>query len=119
MPNNLDGQHLKYNELLQSRANVTNGTHILVPATECARFDSIVGLCKSDVALTLNVYQGSGLDDADMEYVTAVSVPADTTEGAGAAFSVAVIGLNCRVDVVNAGSTTTSFKCSVALRAWR
>ena len=48
-------------------------------------FARIVGVAQSNHAVTVNVYQGSGLQsDSALEYVKAYTVAADTDEGGGA-----------------------------------
>lgn len=88
----------------------------LVDPCETEGYSRIVGLCRSDVAGTVTIYQGSGLDDADMEYATVVNVPANAAEGAGAAWEVSVAGEVLRVAWESVGDPS-DFRFLLALRS--
>lgn len=91
-----------------------NGTTVLAPTFLSSGFGRITGTARSDVALTLNVYQGS--TSGTMDYVTAVAIPAAAGEGAGVAFTVEVVGEYARIDVVNAGAAGATFSACAHLR---
>lgn len=98
--------------------NIADATTVTaVAAFNTEGFSRITGLVKSNAALTCYVYQGTGQDDADMEYVTSVTVPGSATEGAGAAFSVEIVGQRARITLNNAsGGATTSLQSAFYLR---
>lgn len=91
-----------------------NGTTILGAEFISSGFGRITGTARSDVALTLNVYQGAA--SGTMDYVTAIAIPAAAGEGAGAAFTVEVVGEYARIDVVNAGAAGAVFSACAHLR---
>ena len=95
-------------------AQAANGTHILVPEFDTDGFSRITGTCRSNVALTLNVYQGGG---ATKNWVDSVPVPATATEGGGVAFTIEIVSQKARIDVVNAGSTSTTFSFDACMRS--
>lgn len=79
-------------------------------------FGRITGHARSDVALTLTVYQGDNVTTLD--YSTVVAIPAAAGAGAGAAFSVEVIGRYAKVTVNNAtAGANTVQNAAVYLRS--
>lgn len=91
-----------------------NGTTILAPTFVSTGFGRITGTCRSDVALTLKIYQGS--TPTTMDVVTSVAVPANANEGMGVGFTVEVIGEYSRIDVINAGAAGAAFSFCSRLR---
>lgn len=91
-----------------------NGTTILAPTFVSTGFGRITGTCRSDVALTLKVYQGAS--SGTMDVVTTVAVPANATEGAGVGFTIEVVGEYARIDVANAGAAGAAFSFCARLR---
>lgn len=109
-----------YDQLITtSTINITNGaTNNLVPAQPTYQFKYITGVCKTDHDVTIQVYQGSGLNDADMEYLTPVTIVGGISEGAGQGFQVQCVAPHFRIDVHNAsGSNVTAFKFGAMLRS--
>lgn len=106
-------------------ANINNA--VTVNVTDAAKTDAngnfstdgfvrITGHARSDKALTLTVYQGDNITTLD--YSTAVAVPAASSAGAGAAFSVEVVGRYAKVTIANAsGSNTSALNAAVYLRS--
>ena len=94
--------------------NIANGA-TATPVDEVATdgFACIFGVCRSDKALTVKIYQG--YTDDDLETVMSISVSAGASEGQGTYFSVPVVGNLARIDVSNAsGSDTTALR----FQAW-
>jgi hypothetical protein len=91
-----------------------NGTTVLAPTFVTSGFSRITVVAKAPNALTVNVYQGSA--PTVMEVVTAVAVPANAAEGAGAGATIEVVGSHARIDVVNAGAAGATFTFSACLR---
>lgn len=77
----------------------------------------IVGVVQSNIAVSVKIYQGSGLDPTNLEFMNAtVSVTASTTEGAGSAFDFSSVGSSVRVDIVNATEDEASVNIYVATK---
>jgi len=88
-----------------------NSTVAAVPLISVDDASRIVGVVQSNVAVTVNVRQGSGIAPTNLEYVSpSVAVAASAAEGAGSAFDMSVVGGTLRVDVVNGtgGAATVS-----------
>lgn len=105
--------------------NINNG--VTVNVTDAANTDAngnfstdgfvrITGHARSNAALTLTVLQGD--NTTTLDYSTTVAVPASSGAGAGAAFSVEVIGRYAKVTINNAsGGATTTLNAAVYLRS--
>lgn len=94
---------------------IPNGTTVAVDDFNTGGFGRITGTCRSNAAVTINVYQGP-TKDGTMNAVTAVAVAGSSTEGAGTGFTIEVVGEYARIDIVNAGAATTQFSLEAHLR---
>ena len=96
-------------------------TITLVTAQECGDWNRIVGLFNADQDVTVNVLQGSGLDDSAMEFAEPTSVTGSGTAldfiaGAGAQINSNVRGRRVRIDINNASGHVANVRCFVALK---
>ncbi len=104
--------------LLQADTPIPNGqTVTVVAAFDTTDFSKIIGVLRADQALTVNIYQSSGIDDTNMETVTQESVNADTSEGGGIAFDLPIAGAHARIDAVNASGTDATLRAYVAMKS--
>lgn len=105
--------------LARSTTNIAAGpaAPVVVPVFETEGYSRITGVCKSDVAVTVRVLQGSGLDDADMEYKSDFTVAASATEGAGTGFSVEIVAEKAKIAVIGGAGATTDFMFAAYLRS--
>ena len=104
--------------LLQADTPIPNGqTVTIVSAFDTTDFSKIIGVLRADQALTVNVYQGSGVDPTSMETVTQESVNADTSEGGGVAFDLPIAGAISRIDAVNTSGSDATLRAYVAMKS--
>ena len=89
-------------------------TAVAVAAFDTNGYSKITGSIRSNKDCTVKVYQGIGTDAVPLyDYLTSVAVTAGTTEGAGAAWEIAIIANSARIDITNSAGadlTTLSFQ---------
>ena len=102
--------------LVERILTIDNNDTVTVAGGEITEFLRVVGLIRSDKAITLNMYQGSGLSES-LEYANpTVDISANTGEGRGKALDFPVVGKVCRVDVSNTSGSTATLSVYLAAK---
>ena len=102
--------------ILAYTTNLNDGATVNVLAEyTVGHYGVITGTCRSNRAVTINVYQGNSTGALNTK--TSFTVAADATVGAGTGFSISVVSKYVRIEAVNpAGAATTTFNIDAWLR---
>lgn len=106
----------RLNILAYTTPQLTDGqTKDVLSEYTVGHYGVITGTCRSNRAVTINVYQGNTAGALNTK--TSFTVAADATAGAGTGFSISVVSKYVRIEAANpAGAATTTFDIDAWLR---